>query len=60
MLIWGLQGEAGGVQYYSASAIAQIGPAASTALPELEKLAQSTSADLRSAAQKAIRAIRRR
>ncbi len=57
VLIRGLRGEAGGVQYYSASALAQIGPAASAALPALQKLATSTNSDLRAIAEKAIRAI---
>jgi hypothetical protein len=58
VLIRGLQGDAGGVQYYSASALALIGPPASAALPELERLAQSTNNDLRTIAEKAIRAVR--
>jgi hypothetical protein len=60
VLIRGLQGEAGSVQFYSATALGQIGPGAKEALPELEKLARSTNSDLRGAAEKAIRAIRGR
>ncbi len=58
VLVRGLQGDAGGVQYYCASALAQVGPPAAAALPELQMLATSTNADLRSIAEKALRAIR--
>lgn len=58
VLVRALQSDAGGVQYYAASALAQIGPPAAAAIPELRELAKSTNADLRSIAEKALRAIR--